>query len=243
MKKKVLYEAFIAFLAVIAIILAVMDLSKGLTYWQSVVDNTILFIFFLDYTIRLFLSKNKKEFVKNNIPDLIAIIPFNSLFRAFRMFKLLKLIKFLKLFRLITYFFRATDKLKLFLDTNGFKYMLIVTVIFIGFGGIAIHYAEGMPISDGIWWAFVTATTVGYGDISPKSDFGRVIAMMLMLIGIGLIGTLTSAITSFFLKSTKKSDSVSEEIIDGIKDKLDHIKDLSDDDIDTICKVLKTLNK
>lgn len=247
--KKFLYEIIISILAVIAVVLAILDFSKGLNLWQAILDNIILIIFVFDYFIRLFLSDNKKQFVKDNVLDLIAILPFNAMFRIFRIVKLaklarlIKLSKFVKLTRLFAYVFRFTNRLKVFLNTNGFKYVLAITACFICAGGIAIHYAEGMSFSDGMWWAFVTATTVGYGDISPATPLGRLVAMILMLVGIGLIGSLTSTITSFFLNIHKQQENFSEETISGIKNKLDDIKQLSDEDIDCICAILKTLNK
>lgn len=53
---------------------------------------------------------------------------------------------------------------------------------------------------DAVWWAFVTVTTVGYGDKYPVTTDGRVVAVLLMLVGIGLIGTLTATVASFFVK-------------------------------------------
>ena len=73
-------------------------------------------------------------------------------------------------------------------------------------------YVEGMTFPDALWWAFVTATTVGYGDISPSSGIGRIIAAVLMLVGIGLLGALTSSITSFFLKEKERESYNSERV-------------------------------
>ena len=106
-----------------------------------------------------------------------------------------------------------------------------------------IHFAEGMSISDGIWWSFVTATTVGYGDISPATPFGRSIAAILMLVGIGLIGSLTSTITAlFFHRNESKPSSTKDELIHTIHTQLDNFDNLSDQDIDTICTTLKLLH-
>ncbi len=245
--KKIIYEVIIGVLAIIAVTFAIIDISSGLVAWQITVDNIILIIFVIDYFCRLLISKNKKKFIKENILDLIAIIPFNSAFRIFRVAKLTKTLKFVKIFKIIKlskvliYIMRLLKKVKKFFNTNGFKYMVLITTTFILIGGLLIHYAENMSFQDGIWWAFVTATTVGYGDISPDTALGRSIATVLMLVGIGLIGSLTSTITSYFF-TIKKNVTVKDDMIESIKNKIDNIESLSDEDVDNIYKVLKALN-
>lgn len=247
--KKTIYESFMSILAIIAVIFAIKDFSGGLAQWQIICDAIIYLIFLFDYLIRLIRSENKKAYIKENILDLISIIPFNSAFRIFRVARLAKLArlsrlsKLSKLIRVSAYIGRAANKCKTFFNTNGFKYMLLLAMAFIGIGSIAIHYAEGMPLSDAVWWAFVTTTTVGYGDISPASPLGRIIAMLLMIIGIGLIGSLTSTITSFFINTSSKTKSMSDETLEHIKLRIDDVKNLSDEDIDHICSILKTMNK
>lgn len=54
--------------------------------------------------------------------------------------------------------------------------------------------------ADALWWSIVTCTTVGYGDISPSTLPGRIIAVFLMIVGIGLISMLTGTITTYFTK-------------------------------------------
>jgi len=241
---KTIYEIAMGLLAVIAVAFAIMDISTWLNKWQLLIDNVIYFIFIVDYFSRLIISKEKKKFILGNIFDLIAIIPFNSAFRIFRFAKLTKLTrltKLIKLSKLIAYAMRLFKKTRKFFDTNGFKYMVFITMAFIAIGGGLIHYAEGLSFQDGIWWAFVTATTVGYGDISPDTALGRCIATILMLVGIGLIGSLTSTITSYFLNNKVKS--VKGDFIESVKRKIDDIDNLSDEDIDDICKVLKGLKK
>lgn len=80
MKKKVAaaYEIIIGALELFAVALAVLDITQSLNAWQRMADNIILAIFVADYIVRLLVSDDKKDFVKKNIFDLIAIIPFSS---------------------------------------------------------------------------------------------------------------------------------------------------------------------
>ncbi len=91
----------------------------------------------------------------------------------------------------------------------------------------------------------MTATTVGYGDISPTTPAGRAIAAVLMIVGIGLIGSLTSTITALFFQrheNASKRDAKGE-ILKTLQMQLDDFENLSDDDIETICKTLKSLHE
>ena len=245
-KQHFYYDIVISTLALVAVVLCIIDLSEGLRPWQQVLDSGILTVFVVDYAIRFRVARDKKEFVCHNICDLIAIMPFHTLFRAFKITRIgpqiERLLKLTKVPRIFAFLYRPLKKSKAFLNTNGFKYVVFVTVLMIAAGGFLIHYAEGMSISDGIWWAFVTATTVGYGDISPSTLYGRIIAMVLMLVGIGLIGTVTSTITSYFLNAGQKK-TVKDETIEMIKGKLDDFESLSEADIEAICGVLRGLKE
>lgn len=243
-----IYDLTFCILALVAVYLSLCDLTTGCTDFQIRVDNIITIIFIVDYVVRLALSNNKKSFFKQNILDLIAIIPFTSLFKVFRVMKVLnvfKALKILKFARLSAYFARFYKRVKFFFEINGLKYMVFVSLFCIVAGGIAIHFVEEMTVFDGIWWSFVTATTVGYGDISPTTPAGRVIAAILMIVGIGLIGSLTSTITALFFQrheNASKRDTKGE-ILKTLQMQLDDFENLSDDDIETICKTLKSLHE
>jgi voltage-gated potassium channel len=62
---------------------------------------------------------------------------------------------------------------------------------------------------DGVWWAFVTVTTVGYGDLYPTTVVGRVVGIVLMLTGIGFLAVLTATVSSAFVKSDRQDESSS----------------------------------
>jgi len=239
--KKLTYEIVFSLLAIIAVVMSFLDIMGKISIENNmnllIIDNSILIIFALDYFIRLSISKNKKEFFKKNIPDLIAIIPFNSMFKLFRfakLFRLTKLSRATKLFRLTRLIglsgklYKAFSK---FLNTNGLIYALYFTIAMILTGSVCISYAEEMPFWDSIWWAFVTTTTVGYGDISPATPLGRIIAGLLMLVGIGTIGMITGTIATYFL-SNRRNISDDKPITNIIKT----CSDLTDDEKEEMIK-------
>ncbi|MBQ5695203.1 MAG: two pore domain potassium channel family protein, partial [Clostridium sp.] len=122
------------------------------------------------------------------------------------------------------------------------NFLLVISTIFIVIGAVLISLVEGMSIGDALWWSFVTFTTVGYGDILLKTQLGRTIAVLLMIIGIGIIGVITTSLTLYILddrKSIKKT--YRDKVIDDVKSMLDNYDELSNNDIDNIAKILKSL--
>lgn len=237
-----IYDVIISSLAFVSVIFFIVDFTYDMSEWQIYLHNMILAIFVMDYSIRFYLAKNKKRYIKENMYDLIAIIPIYQLISWIPKVATNRSFRLINGIRIFAFLHRPFRKAKKFLNTNGFKYVLFLSVLLVITGGILIHYAEGMSITDGIWWAFVTSTTVGYGDISPNSLYGRLIAMVLMLLGIGLIGSVTSTLTAYFLGNKKESD-VESQAISMVKDQLDRFDELSDEDINNICKILKALRK
>lgn len=190
-------------------------------------DWGIWFIFVLDYAVRFIRSENKWTYVKKHPFELIAIIPFDSIFRAARLVRLFRII------RLLGIGSRYLAPVYQLLKTNGLDKLLIVVMVLLFIIPIPIVILEPSinTFADALWWAVVTTTTVGYGDISPETPIGRILAVVLMLVGIGIIGTLTSAITSFFSREEKNSHD--KQFIEIIKS-IEEIDYLSKEDIEII---------
>ncbi len=81
-----------------------------------------------------------------------------------------------------------------------FKIIIIIILLIIS-GSCALVYFEDINFPDALWWAVVTMTTVGYGDISPVSQGGRAVGICVMLFGIGLLGIFTASVASLFVEN------------------------------------------
>jgi voltage-gated potassium channel len=108
----------------------------------------------------------------------------------------------------------------------------LVTVFLTVFSGVLIHFTDEKTypnIGDGLWWAIQTVTTVGYGDLVPASTTGRLVAALVMIVGIGFLTVITAAITSAFIESARRrlqgteTDTVSAQL-DQIGKRLDAIE-------------------
>lgn len=154
-------------------------------------DQTILAIFTVSYIIGFIRAPKKRKYMVDNIFNLLAIIPLNLLNVGI-------LSRANRIFRIINLLAKLGQNKHSILYRNGFIYALYASacVVFVGSGFYSI--VENISYVDSIWWSIVTMTTVGYGDIVPKTAWGRVIASITMLFGIAFIGMLTSTITNYF---------------------------------------------
>lgn len=168
----------------------------------NMADNAICFVFLLDFGIRFYRAEHKLKFMQWGWIDLISSIPTLDFMRAGRMLRLIRLLRILRAFRstkhLVQHIFRCRTQ-------GALTAAVIIAVLMIIFSSIAILQVEVDTNSniktaeDAIWWAYVTITTVGYGDKYPVTTEGRMIAALLMTVGVGLFGTFTAYLASWFV--------------------------------------------
>jgi voltage-gated potassium channel len=128
----------------------------------------------------------------------------------------------IRVFRLLRGF-RSTKEILAFIFANRAKGVLLtlglISFFLMLFSSITIRNLENHAdsnihtASDAIWWSFVTITTVGYGDFYPVTILGRLVAALLMITGIGLFGTFTAYVASFFLQPNEPLENERENEI------------------------------
>jgi len=173
------------------------------------IDTGICIYFLFDFFLRFYLAPNKLKFLQWGWIDLLASIPALSWFRLGQVVRVVRILRMVRAFRsmreFLTYIFR--DR------ANGtLLVVLLSSILLMIFGAVAILYVERVPganiqtPSDALWWAFVTITTVGYGDRFPVTTLGRFIAAVLMIAGVGLFGTFTGYVANFFVEEEQEKE-------------------------------------
>lgn len=182
----------------------------------AILQSIFLILFTIEYGLRIFISQPIKKYVLSfyGIVDLLAILPiFIGLFLSFGQF--FPIIRILRLLRLFSVF-----KMGRYLDESGVLLralraskikitVFLLTIIFIVIiVGAFMYVIEGpdngfVNIPEGMYWAVVTISTVGYGDVSPQTHLGKLIASALMLVGYGIIAVPTGIITSEITLASK----------------------------------------
>ncbi|MBA2745421.1 MAG: ion transporter [Flavisolibacter sp.] len=185
------------------------------------IDYFICAIFFLDFLIQLFSAKKKMDYLRWGWIDLLSSIPVFDIFLAARVFRVIQLLRVLRAFRsiehLTTYYF--ANRVRGTFTSVGIIAVLMVIFCAIGILNVEMH-APGSNIKtaeDALWWAWVTITTVGYGDRFPVTTEGRIIAVALITVGVGLFGTFTAFVASWFVEKREEEEETERKKAHKIK--------------------------
>lgn len=206
MRKKLVLTFDIAVLvAALATVPLTVLLEQGVTSpWVRVADWVIWAVFLAEYMVMLLLGPGRWTYVKRNPVNLaVVILSYPRLPDLLGLVRLIRVVRFLRLLRLTGVAVRGMVGLRATLGRRGLLYVAAMGGFLVFAGGAGLTLLEpsavrgGLP--DGIWWAIVTAATVGYGDIAPVTLWGRLIAVILMLTGVGFISTLAASITAHFV--------------------------------------------
>ena len=120
------------------------------------------------------------------------------------------------------FFHRTTQKMIDQIEKDPFlgawRAVAIITATVTVVGGVLVRITDPdnfANVWEGLWWAIQTVTTVGYGDVVPTTVAGRIVAALVMIIGIGFITVTTAAIASAFVEAARQRRAVSDDAVEG----------------------------
>ena len=176
----------------------------------NVFEITCVIIFTIEYALRVFVAEKPLKYIFSfyGIIDFLAIFPFYlrsaydlRALRAFRVFRIFRTLKLIRYNKALNRFHIAAGIVK-----EEIVLFLIITAIFIFLASTGIYYFENTAqpeiftsvIHSG-WWAVVTLTTVGYGDVYPTTVGGKIFTFFILIIGVGIVtipaGLVASALS------------------------------------------------
>lgn len=171
----------------------------------SVLNWAIWIAFAIELVVMLSVVPNRRDWVMNHPIEVIVVLltpPFlPASLQAARVLRLLRLLRLVRVAQLARTVF----------SLDGLRWASLLAMMTALGGGAAFAYAEGAELStwDGVWWAMTTMTTVGYGDIYPHTQLGRLIAIAVMLVGIGFVAILTAALAERFVSREVQQETAS----------------------------------
>jgi voltage-gated potassium channel len=185
----------------------------------SILEYVLTFFFTLEYALRIYCSPNPRSYIFSffGIVDLIATLPLYlgfilpvaryvliiRAFRLIRVFRVFKLFNFINEGHLLLKSIRRSF-------SKIFVFFLFVLILVISIGTLMYMIEGNIPgshfkdIPTSIYWAVVTLTTVGYGDITPVTDFGRFLSAIVMLLGYTIIAVPTGIVSASIIDETNK---------------------------------------
>ncbi|MCR4833874.1 MAG: ion transporter [Butyrivibrio sp.] len=194
---------------------------KQVNAYTKALDLLIIFVFFVDYVLRVYTSdykmgiKSYKAYIyyattPMAIIDLLSIVPILSfvipgntvIIDAFRLFKVMRILKVTRYSSTMVAVSNVIRRVK-----NELGAVLLFTLLYIYTSALIIFQVEPDSFNsffDAIYWATISITTIGYGDISPTTSLGRFVTMLSALVGVAIIALPTGIITAAYMDEIKR---------------------------------------
>lgn len=191
----------VAFAVAYAVPIVAPDAGEGVHRACTHAEWAVWAAFAVDYLVRLGLAADRRVFVRTHWLDLAAVV--------------LPLVQPLRLLRLVATLMLVGRRARMAPQVRLTTYVAGAVVGLLMFGSLAVLSVERdapqgniKNLGDAVWWSFTTMTTVGYGDHSPTTGLGRLVAVGLMLSGIALLGVVTANIAAWFIARFERDDQV-----------------------------------
>jgi voltage-gated potassium channel len=200
----------VATLALVPVLVVQADVETGPWATAAELANWAIWaIFVVEFVSITLKAERKKAALRAHWLDAILVIVTVPTYGAF--LSSLRLIRLARLVRAGVIVARALKGERSLTSATTFRFVALITVLMVVVAGSAqaTFDSHDFPsVWDGFWWAIVTVTTVGYGDLYPTTVVGRLIGVFVMLVGVGFVSVLTATIVSQFVETDTSSAEV-----------------------------------
>jgi voltage-gated potassium channel len=232
------YDLFILVLTVVSLMVMVLlwlPFSPETINLLRVYDNVICVVFLFDFAVSLIRAPSRRGYVigERGWLDLLGSLPSVGGAEAIGFLRLARLSRLARITRLL----RGQNKREILNDLlrNRAQYAVLITLLaaflVLAVASVTVLQAESrsetaniLTGGDALWWAVVTITTVGYGDRYPTTLVGRMVAMFVMVTGVGIIGSLASIMASLLVRPAPDRESGDDDAkMTGLELKLERL--------------------
>ena len=185
----------------------------------TVMEYAFTFFFTIEYALRIYCSPVRREYIFSffGVIDLLATLPLYLSFLLpatkymfiLRTFRLIRIFRVLKLFAFINEGYLLLESIKR--SMNKILVYFLFVIVLVTIIGTIMYMIEGQQpgtqftdIATSIYWAIVTMTTVGYGDITPVTALGRLLSGLVMILGYTIIAVPTGIVSATMINETKR---------------------------------------
>lgn len=187
-------------------------------------DIFVCVILWIEFIYNLYYSENRLYYLKKNWYYIIAMIPLDFFFlRAFGFARILRLLRLTRTILLIT---KGRNSYKEFAKTTNLDKLLIAIVIFTIVSTVALYTIEPNfgSLFETFWYVIVTLTSVGYGDVVPVTQNGKILAFVIIIVGIIFFSVFTAAVASIYIRKVNESSEYNyEKHLNNLKLQIDEI--------------------
>ncbi|MCE5299235.1 MAG: ion transporter [Methanoregulaceae archaeon] len=211
------YELFIAAVSILSVFNMLLAYIPGVDQDALnvvyIINLVLTPLFIFDFSFRLATAPSRSHYFFRDYgwADLLAVIPALRIFRLFRIYKAYRIIHKYGGRYIVTYLSNNRAASALYI-------LVLMVILIIESGGFMVLQAERASLSaniltagDAIWWAYVTITTVGYGDRFPVTTQGRLVGILVMTTGVAVFATFAGLISSKLLAPSAKEEETPEQ--------------------------------
>lgn len=192
-------------------------------------DTGLCSVLIAEFSYNLYRKENKLAYLREDwkgvIVDILAMFPYELLtFGSYGFIRLLRLIRIFALFG------KGRRNIFNFIEKTHLNYILFTLILIVAASTIAVLVLESSPTDeintplDALWYVVSTITTVGYGDIVPISPGGKVLGIILMIVGVGFFSLLTATLSSYFMRDMETGEKELKKQVESLENSIQEMK-------------------